>query len=51
MTVEMVYMTDPDVQVNTRTILKEEVEEVGQVSFDKFAIGFALVDTSNPDWQ
>ena len=41
---EVLNMTDPDVQVNTRPIFKHEVEEADQINFDKHLlhIGFYI---------
>ena len=43
-TIELFWMTDPDVQVSTRAIFKEEVEEAGKIFLGKHKmhIGFAV---------
>ena len=43
-TIALVQMTDPDVQVSTRAIFSEEVDEAGKVNFSDYGvnIGFAV---------
>ena len=47
-TIELFWMTSPGVQVVTREIFKEEVEEAGKVYFGKHKmhIGFAIKNRS-----
>ena len=48
---EVINMQDPEVQVYTRPILKEELEEAGGVNFAKnmLNVGFFIIDKINND--
>ena len=52
-TIELVNMTDPNVQLNSRSIFQEEVEEAGLVSLDdyKFNIGIVYMELNQETHQ
>ena len=52
-TIEQVNMTDPNVQLNSRSIFQEEVEEAGLVSLNdyKFNIGIVFKELNQETHQ
>lgn len=49
--IELVYMTDPDVQIFTRQIFQDEVKEAGIINLSEhqMRIGFVYIDLPTDD--